>query len=108
GKAYGEPLTHQARARMSDEPPAGNGTIMRTVRVGYACAHAIRDTVGSAAGPAARCRNRRRGIFIATLRSMAALEENCRHCRHVLRSAGDPELPLLDVCLADDAAEVVI
>jgi hypothetical protein len=29
-----------------------------------ACALAIRDKVGSAAAPAARCRNRRRGSFI--------------------------------------------
>jgi hypothetical protein len=39
---------------------------MRTGRVGYACAHAIRDTVGSAAAPAARWRNWRRGSFMPT------------------------------------------
>src|SRR5258707_11294 len=33
---------------------------MRTGRVGYACAIAIRDTAGSAAAPAASCRNRLR------------------------------------------------
>jgi len=32
-KAYGEPLTIR-RARTSVEPPAGNGTILRTDRVG--------------------------------------------------------------------------
>src|SRR5262249_8243417 len=33
-------------------------------RVGYACADAIRDTAVSAAAPAARCKNCRRGSFI--------------------------------------------
>ena len=34
-------------------------------RVGRDCAPAIRDTAGTAAAPAARCRNFRRGSFIA-------------------------------------------
>src|SRR5262245_36309481 len=49
---------------MSIWPPGGNGTIMRTGRDGKVCSHAIRDTAGSAAAPAARCRNCRRGSFI--------------------------------------------
>src|SRR5215475_1819542 len=51
------------RARMSLEPAGGNGTIMRTGRVGYACAQAKRDTPGSAAAHVARWRKFRRGRF---------------------------------------------
>jgi hypothetical protein len=36
-----------SRAVMSLVLPGSNGTITRTGRVGFACAHAIRDTVGS-------------------------------------------------------------
>src|SRR5450631_441387 len=60
------------RAWRSLAPPAGNPTMMRTGRVGYACARAMHDMVGSAAAPAARCRNWRRGIFIALLPLTAA------------------------------------
>src|SRR5262245_3409776 len=49
---------------MSVGPPGAKPTIIRTVRVGYACARAWRGNVGSAAAPAARCRNRRRGNSI--------------------------------------------
>src|SRR5438552_9139352 len=52
---------------MSIVLPAAPGTTMRTARVGYACALAIRETAGSAAAPAARCRNCRRGSFILNL-----------------------------------------
>jgi hypothetical protein len=45
------------RANTSTGPPAAYGTIMVIGRVGYACALAIRDTVGRAATPAARRRN---------------------------------------------------
>src|SRR5262249_36570896 len=53
------------RAETSVPPPAGNGTIIVTGRVGYACADAIRDTAVSAAAHAAKCRNCLRwGSFI--------------------------------------------
>src|SRR5215831_5881172 len=48
---------------MSLTPPAGNGTTKRTDRDGQVCALATRDKAGSAAAPAARCRNCRRGSF---------------------------------------------
>src|SRR5262245_43057080 len=51
------------RALTSVDPPAANGTTIVTGRVGKACAHATRETAGSAAAPAARCRNCRRGSF---------------------------------------------
>jgi hypothetical protein len=50
---------------MSAEPPGGAPTTIRTGRAGYACALAERGKAGSAAAPAARCRNRRRGILMA-------------------------------------------
>jgi hypothetical protein len=37
----------------------------KTGRDGYACARAIRETTGSAATPAAKCRNCRRCSFMA-------------------------------------------
>src|SRR6476646_7470819 len=37
---------------------------MRTGRDGYACAQAKRETAGSAAAPAASCKNLRRGSFM--------------------------------------------
>src|SRR5262249_55806835 len=56
------------RATMSVVPAGPNGTIMRTGRLGYACALAARDTTGSAAPPAVRCKNCLRwGRFIASL-----------------------------------------
>src|SRR5262249_38003148 len=50
----------------SVSPAGANGTITRTGRVGYACAQPMRDTAGSAAAPAARCKNARRGSFMAS------------------------------------------
>src|SRR5215470_10737367 len=58
---------------MSAPPPGGKPTTMRTGRDGYACAHAKRDTAGSAAAPAARCRKFRRGSFISILPSLDPL-----------------------------------
>src|SRR5215470_8916251 len=52
---------------MSWVPPAAMGTTKRTGRAGYACAQATRDAADSAAAPAVRCRNRRRGSFILNL-----------------------------------------
>src|SRR5262249_28849940 len=52
------------RALMSFGPPAGNPTTMRTGLVGYVCADPAPETNGSAAAPAARCKNVRRGSFI--------------------------------------------
>src|SRR6476619_2370344 len=54
------------RATMSVGPPAANATIQRTGRTGYVCALAMRDKTGSAAAPAARCKNLRRVSFMAT------------------------------------------
>ena len=51
-------------------------TMMRTGRDGYACAQAIRLTAGSAATPAARCRNLRRERFIG-----ASQRVRCRRIR---------------------------
>src|SRR4029453_14890873 len=53
------------RAVVSAPPPGGNPTIRRTGRDGYACALADPNTIGSAAAPAARCKNCRRGKFIS-------------------------------------------
>src|SRR5215475_2229755 len=56
------------RAVVSAPPPGGNPTNRRTGRDGYACALADPDTIGSAAAPAARCRNCLRwGSFILHL-----------------------------------------
>src|SRR5262249_6897347 len=52
------------RATMSGGLPGTNPTITRTGRVGYACAQAKREAVGSAAAHAARWRKFRRGRFI--------------------------------------------
>src|SRR5713101_2554201 len=54
------------RATVSAPPPGGNPMIQRSGRDGYACALAIRDRAGRAAAPAARCRNCRRGSFMAS------------------------------------------
>src|SRR5262249_56503168 len=54
---------------MSNAPLGAAGTITRTGRVGYACAQAKREAVGSAAAHAARCRKFRRGRFILNLAS---------------------------------------
>src|SRR6478736_7929355 len=51
---------------MSGEPPAATVTIKRTGRDGYVCALATHDMIGSAAAPAARCKNVRRGNFIVS------------------------------------------
>src|SRR4029077_19734900 len=50
---------------MSFGPPAAKATTTRTGRVGYACALATCGANGSAAAPAAKYRNLRRGSFIA-------------------------------------------
>src|SRR4029077_7066861 len=55
------------RAIMSEALPAAWPTMIFTGRAGYACALAMRDTTGSAAAPAARCRNLRRESFILNL-----------------------------------------
>jgi hypothetical protein len=52
---------------MSGALPAGKPTIIRTGRVGYACAQEMPERAGSAAAPAASCKNLRRGSFIAPL-----------------------------------------
>jgi hypothetical protein len=75
---------------VTNAPPAAKPTIKRTGFVGYACARAIRDTAGSATAPAARCRNRRRGIFITLLLFMAAFGDSCRRRGHVLTARFDP------------------
>src|SRR6266481_484527 len=61
---------------MSVVPPGAKPTIKRTGRVGYDCAPAIREIVGSAAAPAARRRNRRRGSFIAVTPSHASSSDH--------------------------------
>src|SRR6516164_11185845 len=67
---------------MSVAPAGPTGTIKRTGRDGYACAHAIRETAGSAAAPAARCRNCRRGSFILNLPSRHSITSSpqAHHC----------------------------
>ena len=52
------------RPNTSDTPPGANGTIMVIGRIGYACAQAVPDAVGSAAVPAAKRKNVRRGSFM--------------------------------------------
>src|SRR6266702_5520560 len=71
-----------SRANTSVGPPGANGTTMRTGRVGQACDHAIRDTAGSAAAPAARCKNFRRGSFIMCLPAGSA--RKARECADIL------------------------
>src|SRR5262245_22158808 len=56
-----------SRAKISVGPPAAYGTSIRTGRVGYACAIAKRETAGSAAQPAVRCKNCLRLGFIIYL-----------------------------------------
>src|SRR5712671_4159584 len=51
------------RVSVSVPLPGPKGTMILTGLVGKACARAIRDAAGSAAAPAARCRNCRRGSF---------------------------------------------
>src|SRR5262245_56665579 len=59
---------------MSVPPPGGAPTTKRTGRVGYACAQAMRDKVGSAAAPAAICRMCLRwGSFISIPPSVVRL-----------------------------------
>src|SRR5262245_28059224 len=57
------------RATVSVALPGPNGTTIVIGRDGYACASAIRDTAGSAAAPATRCRNLRRGNRMASSRT---------------------------------------
>jgi hypothetical protein len=57
---------------MSGVPPAGTKTITVTGRDGYVCALAIREAAETAAAPATRCKNLRRGNFIVALPSQAA------------------------------------
>src|SRR5262249_8374764 len=64
---------HNKRVKISVPPPGAYPTITRTGREGYACARAVRETAGSAAAPAARCRNRRRGSFISIPPSLVCL-----------------------------------
>src|SRR6516165_10830958 len=76
------------RATTSAGPPAAKPTMMRTGRVGYACAHATRDTAGSAAAPAARRKNFRRGSFMLNPPSLVSLFDHLvgageQHRRHV-------------------------
>src|SRR5712691_623043 len=52
------------RAEMSVGPPGVKPTLTRTGRVGEPCDHPRRDAAGSAAAPAASCRNRRRPGFM--------------------------------------------
>src|SRR5262249_50209582 len=56
-------LIRSARIRdnVSVGPPAANGTTIVMGFVGYACALAIRDSIGSAEAPAAKRRNFRWG-----------------------------------------------
>src|SRR5262245_25221733 len=49
------------RADKSARPPGGKPTSIFTGLLGYACAHPVRDTNGSAAALAARCKKLRRG-----------------------------------------------
>src|SRR5262249_12219032 len=70
---------------MSYPPPAGAGTTMRTVRVGYDCAQAMRDTTGSAAAPAARCKNVRRGSFVLNLPLASVLDHLIGECQQLIR-----------------------
>src|SRR5262245_33932372 len=58
------------RAVISVVPPGAKPTIRRAGLDGYTCAHAMRDTAGSAAAPAAKWRNCLRwGSFILHLPS---------------------------------------
>src|SRR5215510_11703237 len=57
------------RPAESIPPPGGNPTKSRTTRTGQACARATRGRTGSAAVPAAKCRNCLRwGSFMSPIR----------------------------------------
>jgi hypothetical protein len=62
--------SRENRAIMSLAPPAANGTTMVTGRVGYACAHTVRERAGNAAAAAAKLKIRRRGCCVANRRSL--------------------------------------
>src|SRR5262245_61901348 len=74
------------RAVMSVALPAVKPTTMRTGREGRSCARAIRDTHGSAATPAARCRNLRRG-------SVMSVPPACNTMRTAERKGAYPSCP---------------
>src|SRR5262249_5535963 len=66
------------RPTMSGPLPGTMPMIKRTGRSGYACALANRDTAGSAAAPAARCKNVRRGSFMLNLPSRHSITSSAR------------------------------
>src|ERR1700688_1175493 len=69
---------------------------MRTGRDGYVCACARRDSVGSAAAPAAKCRNLRRGSFIkSSLRRRAKRVD----AQYVNEKTGMPTAPMLPIAM---------
>src|ERR1700688_1989058 len=69
---------------------------MRTGRDGYVCACARRDSVGSAAAPAAKCRNLRRGSFTnSSLRRRAKRVD----ARYVNEKTGMPTAPMLPIAM---------
>src|SRR5262245_45398086 len=91
------------RATVSFGPPAVNETIQWTGRVGYPCAQVMRDTAGSAAAPAARCRNCLRGSFIES--SLHSGDDPCPASLRLDVRGPDHLAPLLGL-FGDELAEV--
>src|SRR5882672_5933025 len=69
--------------------------MIRTDRLGYACALAMRGRADSAAAPAARCRKFRRGSFIWHLPSSPTYGPHIGRYRNLPRFFAHPSLNLL-------------
>src|SRR5215471_20245750 len=79
------------RPSTSVSPPGAKGTIIVMGRDGYVCALAIRETAGSEAAPAARCRNFLRGNLMVMLQELEHLPNTFNHIQN------PPQCPLSGV-----------
>src|SRR5215472_641673 len=70
------------RPSTSVSPPGGKGTIIVMGRDGYVCALTIRETAGSAAAPAARCRSFLRGNLMVMLQQLEHLPDTFNYIQH--------------------------
>src|SRR6516225_3122011 len=72
----------RTRPSTSVSPPGAKGTIIVIGRDGYVCALAIHETAGSAAAPAARCRNFLRGNLMVMLQELEHLPNTFNHIQN--------------------------